>query len=312
MVIVFPYGTCAICDGGLPRPRKPSQPRTICDAPACISEHRRFAARRGNAPRSRRKREATTRACPQCARDLPLSPDHWYVDRRNEDGSIAALSIWCKVCKRWYQMVGRWVRQELAEQGRLTRAMARHAVLRRMIDEEPDLLARAMARRAATLNAYRSRHPEMVAAQGRRQRERVKADPVRLRRRRESRRIASRLRRERQGQPLNQRSCHEAERDEQQAGIRVPMVPAKPLADVLERRMAAMLHEAWAGGDAAVSRETLAESWGTTDRSLRAWRDGERQTMHFNVADALLVAMDLLPWDVWDDPDVLALWPCGE
>lgn len=309
MVIVFPYGTCAICDGGLPAPRKPSQPRTICDAPACVSEHRRFAARRGNAPRARRARQATTRACPQCARDLPLSPEHWYVDRRNEDGSIAAFSIWCKACKCWYQTLGRWARMELAEQGRLTRAMSRHAVLRRMLDEEPDLLARALARRAAGLNAYRSRRPEMVAAQGRRRRARIKADPARLRRQREDRRIASRLRREREGKPLNQRSRHEAAHEDRLHAI--PAVPAKPLADALERRMAAMLHEAWTGGEAGVSREGIAAAWGTCERSIRAWSNGERQTMHFNVADALLVATDLLPWDVWDDPEVLALWPCG-
>src|SRR3954451_14130569 len=118
MVIVFPYGTCAICDAGLPlrsTPR-PSRPRVICDSKECAREASRYGIRRLNAIMARRRAAApppTERTCPQCTRTLPLDTDHFYVDKRAPDGSVAKFARWCKDCKRAYQRVGQFAAKDL-------------------------------------------------------------------------------------------------------------------------------------------------------------------------------------------------------
>lgn len=299
MVVVFPYGTCAICDGGLsPRATyRPSRPRTVCDSPECLREAHRYGAAKMNAKRSRRAQERTEYPCPQCSRTLPLDTDHFYVDKRHPDGSVARFSRWCKDCKREYQRVHR----DVAAETGLRRA--RHERLRQELAGDPDLRERVHERQLQRQRDYRRRHPDTIRAQRERADERVKADPDRLRRRRENRRIAARLRKERQGLPMNQRERHERERDEHLVGVRMPRVPAKPLGDALERRLLRALRE-----DPDDSRDAIAEAWGTTDRQIRAWRDGERVAMMFDVADGLLVATGLCAFDVWDDPAVVGLW----
>lgn len=305
MVIVFPYGTCAVCEGGLPGAhRRPSRPRVICDSKACAREAARHGARRVNAIMSARRAAEgpkTTHLCPQCSRDLPFDADHFYVDKRNPDGSPAKLARWCKDCKRAYQRVGRFAAKDLGKR------RARHRKLIEAAAKDPELMARIRAERARRTREYRARNPERVRANQRRYREKVKRDPERLRRQRETRRMSYRLRRERDGLPLGQRRRREAERDEKVRAV-IPPVPAKPLADALDRRLALLLHEAGTPGHMGTSAEVIAESWGASERSIRAWREGERKTVQFNVADNLLVATGLMPWDVWNDPEVIKLW----
>jgi hypothetical protein len=263
----------------------------------------RYGALRLNAIMARRRAaqpSPTERTCPQCSRTLPLDADHFYVDKRAPDGSVVKFARWCKECKRAYQSVGKFAAKDLG------RRREQHRKLMEAAKDDPELMARIRAERARRGRECRASNPERVRAAQRRYREKLKADPERLRAQRESRRIAERLRRERQGKPLKPTRWKEAERDEHRHAI--SPVPAKPLAEALERRMVRMLHEANTGGDSGVSRESIAESWGASERSIRAWREGEREKVQFNVADRLLVATGLLPWDVWDDPDVLALW----
>lgn len=67
-------------------------------------------------------------------------------------------------------------------------------------------------------------------------------------------------------------------------------LPAAPLVVVIEE---------WRGD----RPEPIVEQLGISDRNLRAWRDGERDSVQFDVADRILVGIDLLWWEVWKEDE---------
>ena len=73
-----------------------------------------------------------------------------------------------------------------------------------------------------------------------------------------------------------------------------PELPVAPLAALLDR----MIER---GTDSGV----LCDRLGISDRTLRAWRVGDRRSVRLDLADRILLELGLLWFDVWtpDDPE---------
>lgn len=253
MVIVFPYGTCAICEGGLP---KRSRERVICDSRECRLELMRFAGKRGQATKRQVKAERAARGvkwCSRCRSEKSATTEHFSPARRAADGSVVELSRYCRECQR----------------------------------------------------SYRRENVALVSAAQRRWRDKVLADPVRHEASLEARRIRQALRRERDGKPLRTRVRHEREVSEQLERNHLPSLPARPLGEAVMRRARIVACQE------DIDKETVVAGWGGSLRSVSAWATGDRELVQFDVADALLTNAGLHPWDVWDDPAVLAVFERG-
>jgi hypothetical protein len=299
MVIVFPYGTCAICDSGLP-PGSSRKQRVICDHPECKREAGRYGARILNI-RMARRRAATPppveRRCPQCGEVKPLDADHFYLNARPGSAPSRRLDRWCKDCRR---RKAAEMRARNRDSMNARKAQRREEIRASWTPEQWEAertLKRESARRS------RARDPERIKANQRASRARVKTDPERLRKLRESRRIAYRLRAEREGRQV--RTKH-AERDRDEIELNMRRLPAGPLAEAVQHHVARLQRDH--GNDGLWSREAILERLGTTERTVFAWLRGERDTVNWDTADTILTRCDLLALDVWDDPAVLALW----
>ena len=220
------------------------------------------------------KREKRT--CPRCREEYPFTPKHWYI--HEEDG----VMVWnhrihiCKFCKR-------------ADTAR------DHQARRERIKHDPELVAAERKNSAESTRKWRKAHPEKAREVRRRYEAKIRRDPARRQARLENRRIAARLRAERNGRPL----------DEQRHIIKVkngvdPQLPIGPLVRVvlgeLERRsMRGTEHDM-----PVLDRESFCEVLGITARTLLEWEQGRRKRVRFFQADEILTALGLNWWDVWE------------
>jgi hypothetical protein len=229
------------------------------------------------------------------------------VNKRDATGDVAEWDRWCKGCRREYQRTGRAAKERRKRDN--IRRQAAHARRRERMATDPEYAASERAKWARRGRRWRHANPERARAQAKRYREKLKRDPVRLRRHRENERIAYRLRRERQVGRLGERQRQEGQRDE--ANATLPMLPARPLAEAVERVIAARQAVATNGeGDEAMpaeGREQVCETLGITDRALFDWKTGRRRMVRSDTADRVLVRSGLLWFDVWSPeqyPDV--------
>lgn len=89
--------------------------------------------------------------------------------------------------------------------------------------------------------------------------------------------------------------------EEQASYAEGPEMPAGPLISALD---------AWRDRE-KMTDAAVATAIGIDDRRLREWRSGRAQSVRMSIADAALVAMDLLWWECWpegDFPEVAAIW----
>jgi hypothetical protein len=260
MVIVFPYGRCAVCDGGLPRPRQESRPRVICDEPECRLAAARYGSAIGIRRRARiyaeRYGDRTTYTCSLCGVEKPLTLEHFTVDKRNPDGTVARWARWCRPCKR-----GQWkaYRQRHADRVRQHYREASAMRADRMkSDPEYAERVRAVQRQAAA------------------KRRRLKADVVR------EQNAAYRRRRRARGDTVAAPADAPVVWSKRDSLAGAPLVAA----------LAAYAHRE------EVALGEVAERIGMSDRAFRRWETGERASL--TAADAALIEMGLCWWDVWD------------
>lgn len=199
-----------------------------------------------------------------CGRVLPWTTEHYYVNKREPDGSIKALYPKCKACTR------QRVKEHRLRNYRKVRA------------------------REKELREARMRDPEFVERQRRyweAHRERERNDPRALRRARETRRMTQRLRAEREGRPSAESDA--ALRDE--AG---GYLPAAPLADAIRRWMAGIVDATREDAAAAcgVDARTIFGWLGPDDKP----GPGAYEQVRLDAADRALIGLDLLWFDVWD------------
>ena len=153
---------------------------------------------------------------------------------------------------------------------------------------DPVLGPQLRAHQAEIKRTQRRDQPEIHRAAVRRHRRKVKANPRKHAKYLEAARMQYHLRRERAGLPR---------RAKVQAVVlstdRLPSLPAKPLADFIEREMASR----------NLSLEEVARMTSVDTRSIRAWIKGERRNVQFDLADRVLTALDGLWFDIWPDAE---------
>lgn len=272
---------------------------------------------RKGVPRDRRKRAtrvvvddfgnavAYERRCPDCLLWLPLDFAHYHP---RHDLKAQGMQSRCTACVLPKQRARR--RQDPERE----RELARAGYARRMAD--PVLRERRRAAEAAYKARRMAEDPEGERARRRelqrQARERRKKNPAAMRRYRETARMDARLRAERAGRTM--RSSEKVrERDEVAAG-RMPFLPAKPLGDVLEARIQkALAGREYGGveGSTQPTRETVCQGYGATIRDLLDWKSGRREGVRFDTAERVMIALDLLWFDIWppeEFPEVAAVF----
>lgn len=230
-----------------------------------------------------------SRRCGKCKKWKPLTREHYYRSKTMRDGT-KDFDYYCKTCQT-------------------TRTSAR--ARQRRTDPETAELERIL-RRDRT-RSWRARNPERARKLAQEYKRRIKKDPVRYARMRESQRIAYRLRKERAGQTYN----------ETRQKRRAPLAFRGPSGFSANRLDATPLRE-WL--DAVIEREVptisgaprdgnlreLAQLFGIHERQLLTIRRGEYQTVTLTVADTLLTRygqpvrvngygpVEFL-WDLWPE-----------
>ncbi len=94
--------------------------------------------------------------------------------------------------------------------------------------------------------------------------------------------------------------------DERQDNEReaLPSAPLAAFIDALAAREHADLGRGMDTDVQALAVARICERAGISDRLLRAWRLGERPTVPLERADAVLVGLDVLWWEVWTEETV--------
>lgn len=211
------------------------------------------------------------RRCSTC-RTVKVLDEEFYVEHRNDDGSIKGRAYICRSC-----------------------SVVRTNAIRRERLRDPATAGLARAQSREWQRQWRERNREAYRRSQRAYAERIKADPVRYARQLENERIAYRLRKERRGlgPAQNQRVRKPAPEP------KLPALPAEPLLRAVEEH----LHQT--GGVLS-----LAEL-GVNERSVRRWREdleaGRTPRVQFRAADKTLLAIGRNVWDVWPEdryPDV--------
>lgn len=279
-------GTCQICGEATPPHSNANRVRKVCDKPACISAARARAGRMARASYLRNHEPKTSRRCSACGVEKPLTREFFYPERRDpQTGEVAAWGRWCKPCKRKRSRVESLSPEQRAERAARGRASYRRRMARFRADPQAQKEARALGREAS--RRWRRRNPNAARESTRRYRERMSTNPQKLQEVRERDRMARRLRREREGVPLDEQRPGRAE--EQLLERPTPFLPALPLAQVMERWIIRQTR----------SHDEACEELGVAARTLYAWRTGERTGVRFQEADKVLVSLAFNWWDVW-------------
>lgn len=285
-------GTCRICGGPTPPHSNPGKKRKVCDDPECLHAVRADAARKARAVYvARHNVQARTHyTCSSCGKEKPLTPEHFYVERRDPDtGAVVAWARWCIPCKLERSRTSNLTPAQLEQRNKAARLAYRRRLVK--LKRDPSELAEARAKWRMRSRVWRAANPAKAREAQRRYMRKVKSDPQLRRAVLERSRMAGRLRREREGIPLEAQrggnaSNHLRERP-------MPELPALPVAGAILRRLERT----------SVGRDEICATLGISGRTLYAWKSGERQSCMFPEADAVLVALGLNWWDVWDCDD---------
>ena len=220
-------------------------------------------------PKSTRERTwwrggvGTVRQCFDCAGVKPLTKEFWPYKQNQYQG----------ICKDCTNAKRRAHRAELKALG--------------LVDVEAE-----RRKKTEFSRKWREKNREKARALQRAYKARVRADPERHARFRETERIAYRLRLERRGKTLEQvRGVKSIMAPEP----RLQVLPSKPIVDLIERR--AKMTDLDVG-------QYCETRLGFEARSLYRWRK-EGLPISFNMADGILQALDLRWEDVWPRDE----WP---
>jgi hypothetical protein len=295
MVNLTPGFTCTICTGPVPPSR---EPRAACLDPECVREVSRIArtltARRWRIQRERQP----TRVCTECQQEL--DKDQFRIHRRYDDGTVAREAK-CRTCRHLLRQ--EWRKNNPERDREIGRAAHRRYTEKIYAGGEDAEQRRE--RRNASQRAWRTGTGRDKAREAaRRYREGVKKDPERHRARIERRRINAKIRRSVQtGAPVEV-----VEQVKLETGrTRIPRVPSAPLAaaviqqvDVYAREHAM---EAGIVRDGFSREMLLQERFGITQRTLFAWKTGDRTACLFDAADRVLIGLDRNWYEVYDPED---------
>lgn len=272
MVIVFPDGTCAVCEAGLwPGSRKP---RVICDAPECKRAASSLGGKRSTIRQRRAAAAQTTKFCRKCERTLPLDREHFGSNGRTPDGTRRLWDSYCRECRRRM----RTALYHADPERHLARNRAERAKFAREASEEA--LAHRRALRAAAAARWRAAHPERARAASKAWREALKQDPERLAAYRQKAREAA-----------ERRAEARAAQDADDHAIAQTPLAAHPLGVAVD---------AWLRRN-RITEDDVPDRLGVSSRLVSGWRSGAKQTVRFGRADDVLTRMGLLWWEVWGD-----------
>ncbi len=210
------------------------------------------------------------RRCTQCREEKPLHT-HFAVNRRRKNGAVVYLYECRKCSSKRTTEASRWRYQVSPE------ARRKHL--------------EADAR-------WRARNPEKATECARKAWLRVKNDPVLHERRKRLKREAAAARALAEGRTPKPLLAVVPEE------IRAARVPARQLATACDEYVA---REVRLGNEDALGRLFAHMTVEAGQRALYAWRSGERVSVSLDEADAVLVALGLLWWDVWNE-DTVRLW----
>jgi hypothetical protein len=273
--VAFGFGDGRRAKGPVPCYRRRRGVCLECEARAAAEREQRMAARRRTweDPATGRLVRMCSGACGE-VKDLA---DDFYDEHRSAPGIVGRKSYRCKRCT--------------------VERVSAYAKARAAAPETRDLVR---ADRRRWQRSWRKRNPEAYRRAQADYEARLLADPVRHARRLENDRIAYRLRRERRGLPVRGGSSSATMGTE-----RSPSLPAKPLADLVERLFRAERGPVRASGD--VTFGVFCKSVGIDERNVRGWRSGEFETVTFGVVDRILTLAGRFVWDVWPEADYPAV-----
>lgn len=202
------------------------------------------------------------RRCSRCCLVHPLDDQHFaWADREHTE-----LQWWCRAC-----------------------ATAARAARHKERMGDPEYAARWREQQARQKRAWNGANRERVREIQRRNRERIKRDPVRLGRRQEADRLNYRMRAERRGRDVaNMRRTPGASRtlEREQGGT----LPAAPLAAAIGRRVER----------SEATTQEVCRDLGVNERTYTAWRSGERGQVQMDKADRIIQRMGVNWFDVFD------------
>jgi hypothetical protein len=194
---------------------------------------------------------------------FPLTTDFWFPSRRGERGDVVEFMSWCKECKRTYER-------------------ERH---QRKMREDPEYAQRFRERLRANAERRKAVDPDADRRRRREYEARLRANPSRLRARRELSRISYYLRSERQGRGRGKKRFDAVAQEADQRRL-----PLEPFAVLLEEVV---------GKYGSVER--AAPSIGAHPRTLRAWVKREREYVQLDAAERILRSLEVRVEDVWPD-----------
>ena len=261
---------------GMPRRRRgaPKAPGITRVCWTCIeAEAHARNSRKRQVVRTKRTERGRVRECKGCSRVLPLTRRHFYP----KEGTFFQL---CKKCSK-----------------------ARAAEHRQRRMKDPAFKARENARKRELRQDPERRRAANEAQL--RYRAKVRADPEKHRRAAEDRRIAYRLKREREGKGVRDPKSHISKVlriDE------VRRIPAAPIAALITGLRETRKQLARQLGDPTIANvRELCQDLGVDERQYRAWMCGEIKLVSVGVAERVMLAADVDPTDVYADyPDALA------
>jgi hypothetical protein len=238
-----------------------------------------------------------TRRCPSCLTTLPLQNEFYGTDPSNNI-SLPFQRV-CRSCQAASRTRARATRPEKH------RARARELYHWRMQNDPRFKAARKLqeqqrlAKDPGAVDRRRAQRRAWAAKRALDGKRRV-AD-------REGDRIDNVLRRIRQGKPQGGRRLNPMA-NEVAGYVAAPPLAAAIEAEVVRRRP----HWVATGDNEDSVRKDLVAEIGITSRTLYAWKNGERHLARFDVADRVVVTLDLLWFDVYDPDRFPGLYPAAK
>lgn len=234
---------------------------------------------------------ADEKTCTQCPTTMPS--ECFPPNGKKKDGT-SRRHPYCYPCKRasWNAYVSPEKRRE----------NSRKQYRKQMAD--PERAAKLREQWNASKKRQMRRDPEDFRRRNseasRRYHQRLMEDPVRAAQRRQDKRIDDTLRRRRLGMKEIARKRRDREFEE------FPMLPARPLVAFLEAEVRKL--EASGVEDPL---QVVAGRCEVSPRKIYAWMTGELVSLQFDTADKILVSLNFLPWDIWDEdeyPEVMRVF----
>lgn len=193
--------------------------------------------------------------CLACMKEKPLVPENFPLRSAHEPSGV------CRSCKNA-------TKKRYAEEGRLTPS--------------------PLEKRRAASRASRRRHRDKRNREAREYKNAVKADPERHARYLETRRIAYRLKAEREGRSVV--STPKA----RMATSGPSYLPSEPLAGLIDRAIARRAEIASVLDDpTATGVNAVCEDFGVSSRNYRRWRSRSQPHVRVGTAEAVLLAADV-------------------